>query len=177
MQPLWIFGYGSLVWRPDFPHIEQCPAHIIGFKRRFWQGSIDHRGVPGAPGRVVTLLPAPDAICWGRAFRVPPEQTAEILADLDHREKYGYSRERLPLHLSDGRIIPDGLVYRATVDNLGYLGPAPLDEIAHQIRRSVGPSGHNVEYLLKLDEALLEMGVEDDHVHPLAERVRQLAAQ
>ena len=69
-RPLWIFGYGSLVWRPDIPHDERRPAWIRGFARRFWQGSTDHRGVPEAPGRVVTLVRDEAARCWGAAYRV-----------------------------------------------------------------------------------------------------------
>ena len=69
-EALWIFGYGSLVWRPSFPFAERRGAWIDGFARRFWQGSTDHRGVPGAPGRVVTLEHATGARCFGAAYRI-----------------------------------------------------------------------------------------------------------
>lgn len=175
---LWVFGYGSLVWRPAFPYIERCPAHILGWRRRFWQGSTDHRGVPGAPGRVVTLLPDPDpgARCHGMAYAVAAADAAGVLAQLDHREKGGYARGRLALHLGDGRVVSDGLVYRATPDNPNYLGPAPLPDIAEQVVRSAGPSGPNPEYVLRLDDALVEMGAEDGHVSALAALVRDRLA-
>ena len=168
---IWIFGYGSLVWRPAFEHEERQPARVEGFVRRFWQGSTDHRGVPGAPGRVVTLLPAPGAWCTGAAYRVAPERAQAVLDGLDFREKGGYRRQRLPIHLQDGRVIPDGLLYRATPDNDNYLGPASLDAIAAQICSSRGPSGENLEYLLRLGAALREMGMPDPHIESLIQRL------
>jgi cation transport regulator ChaC len=90
-EPLWIFGYGSLVWRPAFAHVERRAGYVRGFRRRFWQGSSDHRGVPHAPGRVVTLLPGePDERCFGTAYRVAPGREAEVLDKLDVRERGGY---------------------------------------------------------------------------------------
>lgn len=163
----WIFGYGSLVWRPDLPFLERRPAWIAGWVRRFWQGSTDHRGVPGAPGRVVTLLEEPGGQCYGMAYRLPPEQQAAILERLDHREQGGYERRQVRLHfVPSGTAL--GLTWIARPDNPNYLGPAPPAVIAEQVRRSSGPSGGNVEYVLRLARALREMNAQDEHVLELA---------
>lgn len=172
--PLWIFGYGSLVWRPAFEHVTRVPGFITGWSRRFWQASTDHRGVPGAPGRVVTLVPDPQAATWGMAYQVDPAVREEVLARLDHREKGGYSRESVHVQLRDGGRLEDVLVYRATETNPQFLGPAPLADIARQIHRSHGPSGPNPEYLIELARALRALGVEDAHVFELEAALREL---
>jgi cation transport protein ChaC len=175
-EPLWIFGYGSLVWRPAFAHVERRAGYVRGFRRRFWQGSSDHRGVPDAPGRVVTLLPGePSERCFGSVYRVAPGCEAEVLDALDYRERAGYERHRVMVECTDTRV-PDALVYVATPSNPGWLGEAPLEQIAAQIRVSVGPSGANLEYLLQLHEALVAMDGEDEHVAALVRLVRLTAA-
>jgi cation transport protein ChaC len=171
----WIFGYGSLIWRPGFPFLRSRVAAIDHRQRRFWQGSTDHRGIPGAPGRVVTLVDAPGSRCWGRAFELPPEQRHDILARLDHREKGGYQRLSLPLHLEGGRMVR-GLTWIATADNDNYLGPADDLVIARQVAAASGPSGPNREYVLRLDEALRTDGHEDPHVTRIAALVRDFTA-
>ncbi|MDR5858014.1 gamma-glutamylcyclotransferase [Halomonas eurihalina] len=168
-ESIWLFGYGSLIWKAGFDYLEHRPAYIRGWTRRFWQGSHDHRGTPAAPGRVATLLPAPDAICHGMAYRITPD----ILGPLDVREKNGYLREVVTLHFADGDT-DQGLVYVATEDNAAFLGDAPLESIAQQIAESHGPSGPNRDYLLNLDEALRALDVEDTHVAELARHVRHL---
>ncbi len=169
----WIFGYGSLVWRPEFPHLERRPAFILGWMRRFWQGSTDHRGIPERPGRVVTLLPEPNAVCWGMAYRLDPAQNESVLAGLDWRERGGYERHEVSLHFETAAPpAAPGFMYVATPANPNYLGPASLAEIAQQVRGAHGPSGSNLDYVLRLADALQEMAAEDAHVLALAGRLR-----
>jgi len=170
---LWIFGYGSLIWRTEFPFAESRPAWINGWSRRFWQGSTDHRGVPGAPGRVVTLVEDPGAICWGRAYRLDPRLEDKVMAQLDYREKGGYERDQVALHFSRTESLI-GTLYHATADNENYLGDADISLIAKQVLQAHGPSGPNTEYVLQLHAALAELGAEDEHVNELVSAMRQL---
>ncbi|RAQ99703.1 ChaC-like protein [Stemphylium lycopersici] len=104
----WIFGYGSLIWKPP-PHYDQrLPGYIEGYVRRFWQ--VHHRGTPEAPGRVVTLIekkhwetlgedehPAAPRV-WGAAYHIPAAHVASVRAYLDLREINGYSIQFTPFH-------------------------------------------------------------------------------
>ena len=89
MTDVWVFGYGSLIWRPDIPYRERRVARVRGWMRRFWQGSHDHRGVPHAPGRVVTLVPEPTGSCEGMAYLIDGSVAESTFAGLDYREKNG----------------------------------------------------------------------------------------
>ncbi len=167
----WVFGYGSLLWRPGFPHRERVVACLPGRGRRFWQGSPDHRGRPAAPGRVVTLAEDPAALCWGAAYRVDPVEWRGVQAFLDVRESGGFERLELEVTLRDGEDSARALVYVAPRGNPNFLGPATLDAMAEQVRRARGRSGTNVDYVMRLAAALRAQGAEDEHVFALAERV------
>ncbi len=170
MADKWIFGYGSLIWRPALEFEERRQGFIRGFERRFWQASPDHRGTAEAPGRVVTLVEAPNAVCWGVAYRIAAHRWGAVRVRLDEREKAGYRHLHEDFY-EPGRPtpIPGVLCYVATPDNPGFVGPAPLVEIAAVVRSAHGPSGSNREYVLKLAAALAEMGAVDEHVQALAE--------
>ncbi|HEV8078188.1 MAG TPA: gamma-glutamylcyclotransferase [Marinobacter sp.] len=167
IESVWLFGYGSLIYKVDFPFLEQRPATIEGWARRFWQGSHDHRGTPEAPGRVLTLIEAPNARCKGMAYRVSPD----VFAHLDVREKNGYLRVVTPMIFADGTR-EEGLVYIATEDNAAFLGPAADADIARQIAAAEGPSGRNRDYLLNLATALRALGDDGPHVFTLESYLR-----
>ncbi len=166
----WIFGYGSLIWRPSFPFVTKREAYIAGWARRFWQGSPDHRGTPEAPGRVVTLVAEPGAFCAGVAYMIADADRDAVLAHLDEREQGGYERHvvaLLPAPRPDAVLFAEGLVYLAGEANAHYLGPASLEALVDQVRASRGPSGPNLEYVARLARALREMGAADAHVEGL----------
>ena len=167
---IWIFGYGSLIYKVDFPYLGRSPAFISGWERRFWQGSHDHRGTPDNPGRVLTLIPVEDARCYGMAYRV----TQQEFEHLDYREKNGYLRFEIDIRLDNGEI-KRGLVYIAPKDNAAYLGEAPIGDIAHHIFNSRGPSGENKDYVFQLAAALREANETDDHVFAIESELNTLA--
>ncbi|TVQ28991.1 MAG: gamma-glutamylcyclotransferase, partial [Wenzhouxiangella sp.] len=163
----WVFGYGSLIYKVDFPYLQRETASIQGWARRFWQGSHDHRGTPESPGRVVTLVPEPQVRCLGMAYRVDPA----VFSHLDHREKNGYQRHFVNTALHERNCSVRATIYVAAADNPAFLGPADPDAMARHIARARGPSGSNRDYLLQLADALRKLGDSDEHVFDLARRV------
>ncbi|XP_062504932.1 putative glutathione-specific gamma-glutamylcyclotransferase 2 isoform X2 [Corticium candelabrum] len=162
---MWVFGYGSLTWNVDFPYEDRCVGYVEGFARRFWQGSIDHRGVPDAEH------------IWGIAYKLAEHQVAEVMSHLDHREKCGYETREMLFHPKDTLLQPFQVTaYSASSDNPWYLGPAPLEDMATEIATRCGPSGRNAEYLLKLAESMRSIAPHhhDDHLYTLEEKVKRI---
>jgi cation transport regulator ChaC len=173
---MWIFGYGSLIFRPSFTFLERRRAWIRGYVRRFWQGSPDHRGLPDAPGRVVTLIEDATANCGGCAYRIDPNAASAILDALDLREQAGFERRLVPL--ADGPGGPpfaEGIMWIAGEANHHFLGPLPEAAIAAYVRDRRGPSGTNANYVLRLLEALRALDVVDAHVEEIARHLRELS--
>ena len=165
-QSVWLFGYGSLIFKADFSFVERRPASIRNWTRRFWQGSHDHRGTVDSPGRVATLIPQAGTVCDGMAYLITPQ----VFGHLDHREKNGYLRVITDMTFDD-RSSAEGLVYIAPDDNAAFLGPASELAIAMQIAAAVGPSGRNRDYLTDLAGALRQLGKHDPHVFAIEQHL------
>ncbi|XP_062267425.1 glutathione-specific gamma-glutamylcyclotransferase 1 [Platichthys flesus] len=166
---LWIFGYGSLVWKPDFKFRRSEVGYIQGYKRRFWHGDNFHRGNDESPGRVVTLIEDDDESTWGVAFEVTGSQVEESLKYLNVRETVcgGYVTKMVDFFPQGENQPPvQALVYIATTENALYLGPASPEEIGALIAVSRGKTGHNLEYLLRLAQFMRSCcpDVEDHHL-------------
>lgn len=177
---LWVFGYGSLLWKAGFEYDEKRIGYIKDYHRVFYQASTDHRGTPEFPGRVVTLEAKEGAVTWGAAFRVSgDEKEKHVQAYLDLREQEYDVKTHVNLYTGDDLEKPsvcNVLVYIGSSDkskNKFWTGPEPLEVMARQIALAVGPSGRNYEYLFMLEECLHELDCPDEDISKLAEAVRQ----
>lgn len=172
---MWVFGYGSLMWKVDFPFEKNVIGYIKGYERRFYQHSTDHRGTPDNPGRVVTLIPAsPDRKVYGIAYKIKDSDVEDVVKHLDFREKGGYERKSVTFYPKDLTMEPFNMtIYLASYDNPNYAGHAELDAIADQVVKSIGPSGHNIDYVCNLAKVMREVVPEaqDDHLFELEAKV------
>lgn len=175
MSPLWIFGYGSLIWNPGFAWSEQVPARLDGFRRSFCMLSIHHRGTEEVPGLVLALDAAEGACCHGIAFAVAPQIAEETLEYLRAREliSAAYLEARHPLALADGRRV-EGVAYVIDRTHRQYCGGMALEEQALRIARAVGGRGPNCEYLHQTAAHLATLGLPDPELDWLSARVKVL---
>lgn len=171
---MWIFGYGSLIFRPGFEFAERRRAWVASWTRRFWQASPDHRGTPERPGRVVTLVREDGGWCGGTAYRVDPAGAEAILAALDAREQAGFERVRLALYERPGESasFAEAITYIAGPSNPHYGGELDDERLAAWIREARGPSGANADYARELHAALRGLGIHDPHVEAIVARLR-----
>ena len=152
---LWVFGYGSLMWAPGFPHLEVRPALLRGYHRAFSMYSTIAWGSPERPGLVLALIRG--GSCRGRAFRVAAAEREEVLAYLDKRERV-YLRRMVPLDL--GTVVISAVTYVADESHPNFAGKLPHDRAARLIRQGVGAKGSSRDYLANTVRHLDGLGVE-----------------
>lgn len=172
-RPLWVFGYGSLIWNPGFPVAETRPARLDGWRRSFCMWSIHHRGTVEAPGLVLALDAAEGAQCQGVVFRVAEGAEEATLAALREREliSSAYLERWLTVEAPEPLT---ALAYVIDPAHVQYCGTLTLEDQAQVIARACGGRGENCDYLWSTAAHLGELGLPDADLDWLAERVRHL---
>ncbi|MGL4441774.1 MAG: gamma-glutamylcyclotransferase [Bosea sp. (in: a-proteobacteria)] len=168
---LWVFGYGSLMWRPGFDFAERHVATLRGFHRSLCVYSHVHRGTPERPGLVMGLDRG--GACKGLAYRVHASDAAKTVAYLREREQVTsvYLEKIVPVRLSDGQR-KLALTYTVDKGHNQYAGRLDRDALLDFVRQGHGVSGANPDYVLRTHAQLLELGIADPALSWLA---RQLA--
>lgn len=166
---LWVFGYGSLMWRPGFDSAENLPALLHGFSRSLCIYSHVYRGTPELPGLVLGLNSG--GFCHGQAFRVSAGHKAPVLDYLREREQVSgvYLEKYLPVELADGRQI-EALVYVADPLHGQYAGGLTAQAMAALVGHAHGQAGPNCDYVINTVRHLQVMDIRDE----LLEAVLQL---
>lgn len=162
----WVFGYGSLIWRPGFVFVSAEKARIHGARRSLCVYSHRYRGTPELPGLVFGLKRG--GSCHGMAFEVAAEHWEEVRAYLYEREQIsGVYREALrSVRLADGRKV-EALVFLVDEAHQQYAGNLSLQDQARLVKQASGDMGPNVDYVVNTARHLSEMGIRDPHLDML----------
>ena len=169
----WVFGYGSLMWRPGFAFVERQSAVLHGRRRAFCIYSVHHRGTPERPGLVLGL--APGGAVRGAAYRVADTDWTEVYAYLKEREQptETYVEAQVFVRVADGRRLP-ALGFLSDTAHPQWAGALGFEAQARLIAGASGRSGRNVDYLRDLVEHLRHDGVRDRGMERLLARVEAL---
>ena len=169
-EDLWIFAYGSLMWRPDFAYEERVRARLYGYHRALCIYSHHHRGTAERPGLVLGLDRG--GSCVGLCFRIAADARAATLEAVRARELISgvYAEIAAPVRLADGRR-PAALAYVAERDHEQYAGALDTAEVARLVAQGHGRYGANVDYVRNTQAHLAEMGLHDARLAAVIERL------
>ena len=171
-EDLWVFGYGSLMWRPGFDFLEKVEARLLGAHRALCVYSFVHRGTPERPGLVLGLDRG--GMCRGIAYRVAAAGRAETLHYLRAREQvttvYVETMRQIDLEEPARRRVR-AVCYVIDRSHVQYAGRLTLSESLHHVRQGHGQSGANRDYVLETVRALEALGYRESDLHLLAERL------
>ncbi len=166
---LWIFAYGSLIWRPALPVVETVGAVVDGYHRGLCLWSCLSRGTPEAPGLVLALDEG--GRCKGVAHRIDPAHAQAALATLWRRELVmdSYRPRWLGCTLADGREVT-ALAFVIRRGAFNHAGEIPETLVRHALRHAVGTQGSALDYLVQTVTALRAHGIDDEHLEGLLHR-------
>jgi glutathione-specific gamma-glutamylcyclotransferase len=166
----WVFGYGSLIWRPGFSFIHSEPARLDGWHRALCVLSHKYRGTPECLGLVFGLDKG--GHCHGVAFEVDDAAWDETLAYLRERElvTHVYREVTLPLVLASGRTVW-ALTYVVDNAHAQYSGPLTVDQTIAYVQQGHGEAGSCVDYVRNTQEHLHQLGVPDQRLDELVRRL------
>ena len=172
-EDLWVFGYGSLMWRPGFEYLERRVARLVGAHRALCVYSFDHRGTPERPGLVLGLDRG--GTCRGIAFRVAAANSTKTVEYLREREQttmvYREAWRRVWLD-EDPRQNVHALCFMADRGHAQYAGRLSVTEQLHFVRHGHGRSGTCRDYVLATVKELETLGVEDKDMQMLGARLK-----
>lgn len=170
-RDLWVFGYASLIWRPEFESIEQRHARVHGWHRALEMASRINRGTPDCPGLVFALVGG--GSCRGMVYRIARERVEDELPRLWAREMPNsvYDPRWLTCQTADGEVTALGFTLRR--DSPNYTGPVDDKRLLQVLRHASGRYGTTLAYVLETAQALRAAGIPD----PQIERVVALARQ
>jgi len=170
---LWIFGYASLIWRPEFEFAEQRFATTSGYHRALKMWSTYNRGTPERPGLVFGLLPG--GSCKGMVFRIPHAQVAAVLPPLWEREMPNAVYEPKWLRC---QTLHNGQKHSvmALAFTLSKRSPDHTGELSHEVYRKIfaeasGRYGSTRDYAQLTYDGLRKVGIHDRALGELLKQV------
>lgn len=168
---LWIFGYASLIWRPEFHADEHRSARVRGWHRALRMRSRVNRGTPERPGLVFALLPG--GSCRGVVYRIPQQRAEEELERLWAREMPTgvYDPRWLPCLTPQGPV--QAMAFTLSRRSPNYTGRLSDDELVHILRHASGRFGTTLDYLLETARCLAAHGVRDREIERLVTLARR----
>ena len=158
---LWVFGYGSLIWRPGFEFVSAQGARLCGFHRSLCIYSHLYRGTPQKPGLVFGLLPG--GSCRGRAFEISSNKWPGVLSYLRERETEVYREVKSIIRLDNGRKVK-ALSFVADEGHAQFAGGLSIEEQLALVHGSEGNTGSNRDYIFNTMEHLSRLGISDQRL-------------
>jgi cation transport protein ChaC len=174
-EDLWVFGYGSLMWRPGFPFVERCHGQLHGYHRALCILSTRYRGTHRKPGLVMGLCRG--GSCWGMAFRVHAGRAKQVLDTLWKREMLNrvYMPRFVPVAV-EGAARVHALAFVADTEHKQFVRELDINGRARLVAQGVGQRGACVDYIRNTLDHMRELGVHDPHLMRILEAARRMGA-